>query len=421
MRPLLRGLTVAYSGRLVFATFVGGAAIAAALTLLSTAEATDLPACGDPTCDSCDIGSVWVDDSCHQPLGDCYWVRGEYLLWWMNSGDAPPLVTTSLAGTDPDVAGVLGQPGTTVILGDSGVGTGVHLGGRFTLGLWLSRCHIQAIEANYTAVGGGTARFSATSGEISILARPFFDTETGLQEAMLVAHPDVLTGSIAVAAETELQSAEVLWRRLVFTDCLSRLDFLAGYRFGRLDESLRIRQFSEWTVAQGQILPGTTKELFDRFDTENHFHGGQLGLAYQRRVGGCWSLDLLLKVGLGNTRSRVHIEGATQNIVPGGGSADFVGGLLAQETNIGRYQQDEFAVMPELSVSFACDLTCQLRLLFGYDLLYWSKVARPADQIDFGLSQLPPEPPTGQQRPAFQFTSTEFWAQGLQFGLDYRF
>jgi hypothetical protein len=420
MQPSLRGLIVAYSSRLAFVTLIGGAAVVVALSLLSTADASD-PSFGNPTYDSCDSGCGWVDDPCGQPLCDCYWVRGEYLLWWTNSGDAPPLVTTSPMGTDPDVAGVLGEPGTTVILGDSGLGNGIHPGGRITLGLWLSPCHIQAVEANYTAIGRGTTRFSATSDEISILARPFFDTEAGQQEAMLVAHPEVMTGSIAVAATTELQSAEVLWRRLVFTDCLSRLDFLAGYRFGRLDESLRIRQFSEWTVAQGQIVPDTTKELFDRFDTENQFHGGELGLAYQRRVGGCWSVDLLLKLGLGNTCSRVHIDGATQNIVPGGGAADFVGGLLAQETNIGRYQQNDFAVIPELSLNFACDLTCQLRLTFGYDLLYWSAVARPADQIDFGVSQFPPEPPAGAQRPAFQFTSADLWAQGLQFGLDYRF
>jgi hypothetical protein len=308
-----------------------------------------------------------------------------------------------------------------VILGDSGLGDGVDLGGRITVGFWLSPCHFQAVEANYMAIGGGTTRFHVTSDELSVLARPFFDTNTSQQEAMLVAHPDVMTGSIAVTTETDLQSAEVVWRRLVSNTCFSRLDFLAGYRFGRLDESLRIRQFSEWTVAQGPILPGTTQELFDWFDTKNQFHGGELGLAYQRRVGGCWSLDLLLKLALGNTRSRVSIQGATQTTVPGGGSADFLGGLLAQETNIGLYEQNDFAVIPELNLSFACDLTCQLRLTFGYDLLYWSAVARPADQIDLGVSQFPPEPPAGQQRPAFRFNIDDFWAQGLQFGLDYRF
>jgi hypothetical protein len=117
----------------------------------------------------------------------------------------------------------------------------------------------------------------------------------------------------------------------------------------------------------------------------------------------------------------VFIDGATQTNVPGGGSADFLGGLLAQETNIGSYQHNQFAVIPELSVNFACDVTCQLRLTFGYDLLYWSKVARPVDQVDLGVSQFPPEPPTGAQRPEFRFVSNDFWAQGLQFGLDYRF
>jgi hypothetical protein len=53
--------------------------------------------------------------------------------------------------------------------------------------------------------------------------------------------------------------------------------------------------------------------------------------------------------------------------------------------------------------------------------LYWSNVARPAEQVDLGVSQFPPEPPAGAHRPQFLFSASDFWAQGLSLGLDYRF
>ena len=67
------------------------------------------------------------------------------------------------------------------------------------------------------------------------------------------------------------------------------------------------------------------------------------------------------------------------------------------------------------------DITCRLRATFGYNFLYWSQVARPAGQLDLNVSQLPPEAPTGAQRPAFNNAASDYWAQGMNFGLDFRF
>ena len=198
------------------------------------------------------------------------------------------------------------------------------------------------------------------------------------------------------------------------------MDFLVGWRYAQLDESLRISQSSEWTAPQGIIIPGTTKSLFDLFDAENQFNGAVLGVVYQEHVGR-WSLETLVKLGLGNTRSRVFVDGMTTTTVPDGGTAIFTGGLLAQRTNMGRYEQNQFAVIPEVGVTLGYDLTCQLRATFGYTFLYWSRVARPANQIDTNVSQLPPEDPTGDRQPAFAFSTSDFWAQGLNFGLEYRF
>ncbi|MGA2617385.1 MAG: BBP7 family outer membrane beta-barrel protein [Thermoguttaceae bacterium] len=368
--------------------------------------------CGPGWCGPC--------DPCYSPLHGCLWVRGEYLLWWTRGSALPPLVTTSPAGTTPDVAGVLGQPGTRVLFGDQTVNTDVHSGERITLGYWFEPCHCIGIEASYLGMGREATSFFAASPETPIVARPYFDTQTDTQSAMLIAHPDFLRGSVNVDAATELQAVEVLLRPNLFWRPCDRMDFLVGWRNARLDESLRISQFSEWTASQGQIVAGTTKSLFDLFDTENQFQGAELGVVYQQHIGR-WSLETLMKLGLGNTHSRVLIDGMTTTTVPNGGTTTFTGGLLAQQTNIGQHDKNQFSMIPELGVTAGCDLTCRLRATFGYTFLYWSRVARSADQLDPNVSQLPPEAPTGAHRPAFAFVTNDFWGQGVNFGLEYRF
>ena len=83
--------------------------------------------------------------------------------------------------------------------------------------------------------------------------------------------------------------------------------------------------------------------------------------------------------------------------------------------------------MPEAGINFGYALTHHIRLTFGYTLLYWSNVFRAGDQIDRGLN--PSElaavfgrgPSTGAARPTYTFQSTDFWAQGLNFGLQFRY
>jgi hypothetical protein len=58
----------------------------------------------------------------------------------------------------------------------------------------------------------------------------------------------------------------------------------------------------------------------------------------------------------------------------------------------------------------------------GYSFLYWNDVVLAANQIDLQVNptQLP-GPPVGELRPLFQFQRTDFWAMGLNFGVEYRY
>ena len=55
--------------------------------------------------------------------------------------------------------------------------------------------------------------------------------------------------------------------------------------------------------------------------------------------------------------------------------------------------------------------------------MYWSPISRPGDQIDRNISPLQ-FPGTGQtpaSKPEYVQHTCDFWAQGINLGLDYRF
>jgi hypothetical protein len=131
------------------------------------------------------------------------------------------------------------------------------------------------------------------------------------------------------------------------------------------------------------------------------------------------------KVAMGNSHQVVYIDGSTDIAYQGTDiTQTFPGGILAQRTNMGFHSQNQFAVVPEASVTIGYDLTCRLKCTFGYSFIYWSRVSRPGDHIDLVLNpNLFPEeadPFEGPLRPAFAFRDTSFWAQGMSFGLEYR-
>jgi len=166
----------------------------------------------------------------------------------------------------------------------------------------------------------------------------------------------------------------------------------------------------------------TTFDVTDAFDTENDFHGAEIGLLLEYES--CrLSLEVLAKVALGNNNRIIRIDGDT-TITTNGVPDDYSGGILAQRTNIGEYGGDEFAVVPEVGITLGYQLTRRLRATFGYSFLYWSDVARPGEQIDTRVNPnlFPPEedPFSGPLRPQFVLHDTDFWAQGLNFGVDYR-
>src|SRR5229473_881549 len=110
-----------------------------------------------------------------------FWVGMDYLAWSVKGDRLPPLVTTSPAGTPLAQAGVLGPPGTTVLFGDSSVNGGWRSGGQLRAGYWFDPKHKTGIEANFFGLERASSGFNANSAGTPILARPFLDATTNLQ------------------------------------------------------------------------------------------------------------------------------------------------------------------------------------------------------------------------------------------------
>ncbi len=140
---------------------------------------------------------------CFNRCGGCgrgpIYARGEYLLWWLKGDGVPPLVTTSPSGTPQASAGVLGQPNTTVLFGNQNLNDAARSGGRVVVGTWLGPN--SRLQGEFFILGQQTASFNQTSTGNPILARPFFNLSTGLQDSNVIAYPNVSQGTIS-ASET---------------------------------------------------------------------------------------------------------------------------------------------------------------------------------------------------------------------------
>jgi hypothetical protein len=393
----------------------------------------DAPNCG-PGCLGCNFCGTRGPSG--GPFGrGClsgFYVRGEYLLWGAKGMNLPALVTTSPVNTPQVDAGVLGEDGTTVLFGGGSSGSDMRSGGKITFGWWFDPCQRLGVEADYFGIDDETESFFATSAGTPILARPFYDVVQGVESSSLVAFPNLIRGTIAAAHETRFQGSGV---RALYNLCCGdgsgmscithcpvhtgyRFDAVAGYRFVRLDDRVGVVE-DETSLDAGN--PGAFF-IRDFFQTENQFHGFDFGSQFSF-CKGCFSLDVLSKLALGSTHSIITIDGDTV-ITQGGQSQTFTGGLLAQRTNIGTYEADEFAVVPEIGINVGYQVNPCWRLTAGYTFIYWSRVARAGDQIDRDVNPdlIPPEDPvvTTHLRPEFNLTYDDYWAQGLNLGLEGR-
>lgn len=366
-----------------------------------------------------------------------FYVRAEYLYWWTRGYRQPPLVTSGDPTAPEDSRGALGSPGTSLLFGNNTVLGGPRSGGRFTAGWNFGGCSPCSIEGSYFFLGRRTDHFAANSGTTPVLGRPFINVDTGLPDRELTTTPGLRPGDIAqlrggifVDNFSSLQGAEANLRRVLCCGCDFRVSGLVGFRWLDLHEGLTITEdITSLKAIKGTDIfnPGTHIRVVDSFQTRNRFYGGQLGLDGELRRGN-WFVGGSVKVGLGVTNQTIDIAGNQLITAPNGQQRSFNGGLLAVPSNIGRHTRDQFSVVPEVGVKLGYQFTDHLRVFVGYNFLYWTNVVRPGDQIDpvLNVAQIPNftignQAASQTVRPIVPFRNSDFWAQGINAGLEFHY
>jgi hypothetical protein len=333
------------------------------------------------------------------------WLVPEYLLWGIKGLHLPPLMTTGTA--------VLGAPDLS---GEA------FSGGRFTAGTWLNDDHTCGFEGGYFFLGERTERSDASSAGgpgSPLLARPFIDVRTGLPASLVVAGPGLGAGKVRTSAESSLQGARADLVYEAYCCQPYRVELVGGFRYQDLAEEVNVGAASP--LAPG----GDLAAVVDQVHTRNVFFGGELGA----RAEYCWGHlvgTLSANLALGSNQETIRVVGSTVEATRRG-PAVLAGGLLALPSNSGRFHDGEFSAVPELGLQLGYQFNPAVRVFVGYTFLYWSDVARPGDQLDLGIN--PTQAPalraagrlTGPVRPVFAAQETDFWAQGLNVGAEFRY
>jgi hypothetical protein len=373
--------------------------------------------CSSGWADFIGVGSVG-----RLPRWNCWQADAELLLWWRQGQELPSLVTTSPDGTAEDDAGDLSFGSTRVLFGNDTIGQDLSNGGRFQLTRWLDRHRSRALSLRVWGAGRQTFGFSASNEQNGILARPFFnvtDGQSNQQDAQLIAFPGESIGSIDIGGSSEVFGGDLTMRYRICENRHRRWDFLWGYEVMRINESLRIGTDTTVTDTDGVIPLGSQLLVDERFATRNEFHGGVFGLETARHRG-CWTLFYGARVAFGSVNREAVISGQTTTSIDGQMATDGQG-LLTRSTNIGRHFDSVFAVIPEANVRLAYRWRERIDLSIGYNYLALTNVLQPGTIIDRDLAVNLASPDGVVSRPDRQFRDSDYWLQGLQFGMHWNY
>lgn len=333
-----------------------------------------------------------------------------------------PLVTSG-ALADP-LPAAIGQPGTQILFGDQPVGFGNFSGLRAVIGTWLDDCHNVGVEASRFLMEGRTSIFSVdnVSGPSEVVTLPIqlpSGEETSVF-SLVTRQPGAPLPSttIRTLSSSQLWGAELnaVFER-VRSSCRS-VEGLWGFRHINLDESLGILVDLSRPVGNETAMTSGR----DVFDAQSRFYGTQVGL----RATQCCRRALFTvtgKLAIGTNVDVVNIGGSRTQMNSGQSPVTTAGFVFAEPTNIGRVSKTRFAVAPEVKLSCAYDLTPRLAVQVGYEVLYWSQVVRPGNQIDrvVNPTQRGGGELVGELRPESRFETSDLFFQSLSCGLRYSF
>lgn len=387
----------------------------------------------------------FLDDRIVEPDSSplLFWVRGEYLNWqFRNPRLASIVATTSSTPNIVDNFGALDQAGTQVLLPAGQYSYDRFNGGRVIGGVTIGiPIEISGFWMNQTTtVFQRSSDGSVGSQMLSVpFQAPNLNTP-GLQNvnipvelASSAGFPGLTSGSLSVTATAILWGLDVNFYYPLLGADRFFFDCFAGYRHLGLGETLTIRKTLasvnpivaiDFAAEPTGFGPGFTTTTVDEFATSNHYNAGQLGARGGFSMGR-FAVLLESKLGLGETLQVLSVNGSSTLQAPGirGTTRTLEGGIFAVNSNIGTQSRSVFSFVPEIDVNIGFQLLRSVRLFAGYSILWWTNVVRPGDQISniVDSRQIPTNSEfvagfTGTS-PGRSFVTTDFWAQGFNFGI----
>lgn len=344
--------------------------------------------CGDPGCPNERVG----------------WLTFEYLYWATQGPAAPPLVTAGSPLLAPGLSALPGGLGTQALLGGDRVLNMMRSGFRITGGLFLDDAGRWAVSHQLLVLPSRSERVVGGSDGTNVVAVPqAVPSPLGPGTFPLyVGYPGLAFGTVTSSVQTSLFGGDTSLRRVFQSGDSFRLDLLGGYRFLHLGDSVAT---SFDTVATGPIaiptIPGARLMGEDGVRTRNDFHGAEVGFSAMGRRGQ-FTLEFQTTLAMGVTvgdldQSHTRSVFAPPGVLPGVPLTQ----LAAHNT------ADYFAVVPEVGIKVGWQPVQHFRLTVGYDFLYWSRVRRAEEVYALG--------------PVLRGGTTDFWAQGLTLGAEFRY
>jgi hypothetical protein len=397
-----------------------------------------------------------------------FWVSGDYLLWKFSSTHLPSLAstapvgllavnTTALQTTDVTLPAIP-SPNTTVGFAPvmiqsnpDGVGSldlGEHSGGRVTAGFYLSEEGDFGLDTSFFFLDRRSTTFTSTTGNSvnQFLIQSGFTQNTFLITPAMGSVPQTQTliNSLPLffvrqaTATLVGTTSNALWGAEINTSCGRcyfgglALSGLIGFRYVDFHEdmdlsnSVRLFRPAGLPATMGDLEGSLPADLSfntrDLMNTHNHFYVAQVGTTLDLMLGNFF-LNARGKFGFGVVHESVDIDSRTTSTLQ---PTSVPGGLLAGPLDLGKHARDHVAFIPELNVRLGYELTRWLRAYVGYDGLFLSNVARPGEQTGVNQvnTQITVAGSTTQvnvMQPAFRFSDSHLYAQGIDFGLEFRY
>lgn len=404
--------------RRLFVTFCLGA-IGASAALAQNPTSAEPIAAPSPIPVTCVQPAVTLPTELAEASG-CLYAETDLLLRWFKPVCASvPIV--SVGNPLAPVPGAAGQPGTRIVVG----GLPPHKfefpmtpGMRVTVG-WGRGPGAIGLEVSGFLMeqASNSQHFQADPSGFPNSYLPYQAPDNSYQ-ALPFTIPGVVTGGSVAVGSTRLWGIEsdLTMPFRIAPAFYGR--FLVGGRYLDLTDRVRVANALQLVADPSAFAVGA-----DQFSTRNQFAGPQIG-ATLGATWGRWSLEYTTKLATGFTHQVRNIDGSPLLAASVASPLLVPGPLLALPSNISHETANRITLVPEVGLKSRLKLNSWCALTAGYWLLYWNKVLCPGDQMSplVNVTQLPFHGPVaGTLVPKPQFAHTDYFAQGMDFGIQFRY